>query len=303
MRRVAFWFFFLLIGMACNNRKPEPVRSLFPGDPDTSGVPELIEYLDRHEVDSIYALESRLPGGRSRPKGYRALPQDEDDFSHRKLDEIYWTGEKVRNGDFRGVVMRSANCREVDFSRSDFRAADIRWSNLGAARIDSADFSQSRLFHVNVNDAQLNHSLFRGANMFGMEGHRAEMRYCDFSGALMKDTEFIGADLTGSVAVKTRLFRAVLKSAKIDSCDFSYADFTGASLEESSFRHSRLWGTSFRGSHLQEASFRGADLKGCDFFGASLRNTDFNGAINVPGEVLRYIGEDGMATGIWQDAN
>jgi uncharacterized protein YjbI with pentapeptide repeats len=299
MKKTVFWITIPLI-FACNNEEV-PVNSLFPSAPDTSSIPELVNYLDEDEFDSIMAIETFLADGRARPKGYRALPQPKDDFSGMKLDGIYWPNERVRNADFRGVTMRSANCRNGDYRFGDFRTADIRWSNFDGSALDSSNFRQTKLFHVKVNNASLNGCTFVAANMFGMEGHLATLRNCDFSGALMKDSEFVEADFTASKAVRTKLFRAVLKNAKIDSCDFSYADFTGAGLEESSFVNSRLWGANFQGSHLQGASFVGADLEGCDFFGASLENTDFNEARNIPDEIRKFINKEGFATGIWQD--
>ncbi len=286
---------------SCGFTTSSPVSKLFPNKPDTTELPELAVFLEPDQLAKIISEETRLSNGQKRHKGIKSIPQNGDDFKRDSLDEVYWPKTSVIEGDFRGASIRSGRCRDGNYRKSDFRAADVRWTIFDGSIMDSINFKQSRLFHVKVNYANLSNSNFRGANMFGMEGHFAKMRNCDFSGALMKDSEFLESDLTGSIAVKAKLFRAVLLNSKLDSCDFSYADFTGAGLEESSFINSRLWYANFRGGHLQGTNLEGADLKGCNFFGTEFENTNFKNAINIPDEIKPFINKDGLATGIWQD--
>jgi len=285
---------------SCGNKNNTTSNGMFNYVPDTTKIPRLAVFLNQEELDKIINKETTLSNGKKRLKGIIAVPQDGDDFRRDSLDEIYWPKASVREADFRGAHMRSGRCKDGDYTKADFRVADVRWSIFDGSKMDSINFQQARLFHVKVNKATLNNCNFIGANMFGMEGHFAQMRNCDFTGALMKDSEFLESDLTGSKAVKVKLFRAVLLKSKLDSCDFSYADFTGAGLEESTFINSRLWYANFQGGHLQGTSFEGADLKGCYFFGTEFENTNFKGAINIPEEIKRFINKDGLATGIWQ---
>ena len=226
---------------SCANQNNSPVSKLFPNVPDTTELPELAIFLEPDQLAAIINQETFLSNGNKRMKGIKSVPQNGDDFRRDSLDEVYWPKASVIEGDFRGASIRSGRCENGNYRKSDFRVADVRWTIFDGSIMDSINFNQSRLFHVKVNHVPLSNSSFRGANMFGMEGHFAKMRNCDFSGALMKDSEFLESDLTGSVAIKAKLFRAVLLKSKLDSCDFSYADFTGAGLEESSFINSRLW--------------------------------------------------------------
>ena len=301
-----FTSFFLIIIVtslyySCSFKTMSEVESLFPNKPDTTNLPELAVFLELNEIQKIIDQETLLLNGKKRFKGIKSIPQNGDDFRKDSLDEAYWPKVSVIEGDFRGASIRSARCNDGNYRKSDFRVADIRWTIFDGSIMDSINFEQSRLFHVKVNYVPLSNSNFRGANMFGMEGHFTTMRNCDFSGALMKDSEFLESDLTGSKGIKAKLFRAVLLKSKLDSCDFSYADFTGAGLEESSFINTRLWYANFQGGHLQGTNLSGADLKGCNFFGTEFENTNFNGAINIPKEIEGFIDENGFATGIWQD--
>ncbi len=286
---------------SCGFTTNSPVSQLFPYKPDTTDLPELAVFLEADQLAKIIEEETTLSNGKKRYKGIISIPQNGDDFRRDSLDEVYWPKTNVIEGDFRGASIRSGRCHDGNYRKSDFRAADVRWTIFDGSIMDSINFQQSRLFHVKVNYTNLSNSNFRGANMFGMEGHFSKMRNCDFTGALMKDSEFLDSDLTGSIAVKAKLFRAVLLKSKLDSCDFSYADFTGAGLEESSFINSRLWYANFRGGHLQGTNLEGADLKGCNFFGTEFENTNFKNAINIPDEIKAFINEEGLATGVWQD--
>jgi len=301
---VNFIVFVMLLSIyySCGNTSNSPVSKLFPNPPDTTNLPELAIFLEPDQLNTIIDEETTLLNGQKRYKGIIAVPQNGDDFRRDSLDEVYWVKVSVIEGDFRGASIRSGRCQEGNYRKADFRGADVRWTIFDGSIMDSINFEQSRLFHVKVNHVPLSNSNFRGANMFGMEGHYTTMRNCDFSGALMKDSEFLESDLTGSKGVKAKLFRAVLLKSKLDSCDFSYADFTGAGLEESSFVNSRLWYANFQGGHLQGSNFEGADLKGCNFFGTEFEKTNFKNAINIPENIKPFIDENGLATGIWQDA-
>ncbi len=295
---IIIFSFFLF---SCSFQSASVTSQLFPNKPDTTGLPELAIFLEPDQLNAIIDEETTLLSGKKRYKGIKAIPQDGDDFRRDSLDEVYWPKASVIEGDFRGASIRSGRCMDGNYRKSDFRAADVRWTIFDGSVMDSINFQQSRLFHVKVNYVPLSNSNFRGANMFGMEGHFTTMRNCDFSGALMKDSEFLESDLTGSTGIKAKLFRAVLIKSKLDSCDFSYADFTGAGLEESTFINSRLWYANFQGGHLQGTDFSGADLKGCNFFGTEFEGTNFKGAKNIPKEILGFIDENDLATGVWQD--
>ncbi len=265
--------------------------------PDASSFKKVANFLSPHEIDSIVNKKTLLPDGKVRPKGIKPVPQNGDDFRKAMLDNVYWNGVHVVNGDFRGASMRSAKCSETNFSYSDFRAADIRWTLFDRSLFYRCNFSQAKLFHDHVTDSRLDSSDFQGANMFGMTGHRASLKYCDFTNALMKDVEFTHADFSHSVAVHTRFIRGVLSNSKFDYCNLTDSDFTGAGLEGASFKQAVLRNVNLGGAHLQETDFTGADLEGCSFFGAEMRNTRFTNAKNIPPELQKLL-KNGQITGV-----
>ncbi len=288
---------FLLVFPNCVRNNDPIVHKLFPDPPDTSNLFYLSNFTSMEVRKSVIFDTIFLENGELRKRGLISIPQDYDDFRFANLDNVYWRGDHVVGGDFRGTSFRSARCNEGDFSNSDFRFCDMRWSIFNNSCLTNCLFSRATLFRVHVNDADLEGSDLRGANMFGVEGHRTNFRNCDFTNALMKESEFLDADFTGSKAVLVKFIITVFAGAKLDSIDFSYADFTGAGLEDVSFIHSRLIDADFRGSHLQGANFTGADLSGCNFFAAEFESTIFTDAVNIP-EGIQELIVDGQITGI-----
>ena len=71
---------------------------------DTTNIPELINFLEQNQLDSIINLNDGL----ERLKGIKSVPRDSDDFRRENLDKIYWSNEKIRQADFRGASFRSA---------------------------------------------------------------------------------------------------------------------------------------------------------------------------------------------------
>ncbi len=301
--RLLFVFVLLLNLAACNYsvKKAENTKAGSSSEkqkkPELSSFKKVANFLSQHEIDSIVNEKSVLRNGKERQKGIKPLPQNGDDFRREMLDNVYWNGVHVVDGDFRGASMRSAKCSETNFSYSDFRTADIRWSLFDRSLLQHCNFSQAKLFHDHVTDSRLDSSDFQGANMFGMTGHRASLMYCNFTNALMKDVEFTHANFSHSVAIHTRFIRGVLSNSRFDDCNLTDSDFTGAGLEGASFKNALLKNVNFGGAHLQEADFSGADLDGCNFYGAEMRNTIFKGARNIP-SILKKMLEDGQITAV-----
>ncbi len=276
----------------------DPVDDLFSNPPDTSNLLPLPTSTTAAYRQELIRKEQYLADGKQRQTGNVATPKDGDDFRFQNLDGIRWENAQVRRGDFRGVSFRTALADGSIFTGSDFRLADLRWSSFDESRMDHCDLSQSVLFRTSVNDACLDSADFRGANMFGVKGHRSSFINADFSNALMKESELMDSNFSHSKAIKVKFIITVFSGSRFDSADYSYSDFTGAGLETCSFVHARLHEVSFKGAHLQEADFSGADLLGADFYAAELAETNFAGAKNIPADLLPFINEEGLATGI-----
>jgi len=271
--------------------------SAFDSDTDTTKLYTFINSVKIEQRKKVINKPSLLKNGEKRLTGISVLPQNGDDFRKANLDKVYWRNKSIIEGDFRGARFQSANCRDGEYSNSDFRFCDVRWADFSNSTMKNCLFTQSALFRLHIQNSDLEGSDFQGSNMFGVIGHRANLRNCDFSNALLKESEFLNADFTGSRALKVRFIISVLQGSKLDSTNLSYSDFTGAGLEEVSFKNARLIDVTFQGAHLQGADFTGANLKGCNFFAAEFENTIFTDACNIPEQIKDLI-VDGKITGV-----
>jgi len=272
-------------------------NSVFDTDTDTTKLFTFINSVKMEQRKKVIDEPTLLKNGKKRLIGVPVLPQNGDDFRKANLDKVYWRNKSVVEGDFRGARFQSADCRDGEYSNSDFRFCDVRWADFSNSIMKNCLFTQSALFRLHIKDSNLESSDFQGSNMFGVIGHRSNLRNCNFSNALLKESEFLNADFTGSKALKVRFIISVLQGSKLDSTDLSYSDFTGAGLEGVSFKNARLIDVTFQGAHLQGADFTNANLKDCNFFAAEFENTVFTNACNIPDQIKHLI-VDGKITGV-----
>ncbi|EIZ5935687.1 Qnr family pentapeptide repeat protein [Salmonella enterica] len=117
---------------------------------------------------------------------------------------------------------------------------------------------------------------------------------CDFSGATLKEASFANCDLTMSIFKNADLFGIEIRNCRAMGCNFrqakfmkkisprlwicsafitksnlSYADFSGAILEEC-----ELWKNLWNGTIITGANFSGSDLSGGDFSNFNWRSAD-----------------------------
>ena len=89
---------------------------------------------------------------------------------------------------------------------------------------------------------------------------------CD--GRVLREADFTGADLTGSIFIGGDLSRAAFYCATLAKCDFRNAHLVRADLR----------GASFRGAKLSHARFVNADLAALPLSGGGARPISFEGA-------------------------
>jgi uncharacterized protein YjbI with pentapeptide repeats len=163
-------------------------------------------------------------------------------------------------------------------------------SNVLVANVDLSNASLSHLkangvaFQgVNLRAAALNDIRWRDCklaevNVEGVNASSCIMRMCSFERVSASRSRFAGGILENCTAL---------------ACDFSFANFCGASLTDSRFNRATfqgadltdadaglcdLRGADFRDAVLRRTRFRDADLRGADFTGAIIENADFRGA-------------------------
>lgn len=152
-----------------------------------------------------------------------------------RIDNVYLT--KVDLGD------------KIDFENCVLRKANFK------AKLSDANFAGSYLKRANFNDSHID-----GADFSNCDGERAKFR--NVKG---RDVNFSDASLV----------HANFESDRPVANTFTYADFQGADLFDSSFENTYLQQADFSGSRLTHVSFVDAEPEQADFDGADVRDADF----------------------------
>ena len=98
-------------------------------------------------------------------------------------------------------------------------------------------------------------------------------------------TNFDNSVLNISIQDYAKFNKATFRNASVNirngNCDFSFADFSGATITGLCTNYYKLVFTyaSFRNATLTNIDFKNSDLTGADFTGAILKNVSFKSAI------------------------
>jgi len=136
----------------------------------------------------------------------------------------------------------SADCNQASFQRVNFQGANLSNANLSSAMLygncfSDVDFTGANIPNVNFISCTVNeNTVFNHANM----------KKCNFSQMNLRNISMCYANLT----------EALFDGADMSFGDFSYANFTKASLKGTV----QLVGASLANSILQEADFTNAQL-------------------------------------------
>ena len=175
------------------------------------------------EADFVEAIKChenfvlRRPGGRR--ANLRFVKAPGINLSHRRLDDI----------EFSGATLTGANFEGASLMRASLSCADVTNANLARASLQRADLRGARLQGASFDQADLDSADFRQSTIAIMDkNYQWTMRGKDASHATT--VSFANCSLKGA-----RLNNANLKDASFDGALLSGASFAGATLGNASF--------------------------------------------------------------------
>jgi len=180
------------------------------------------------------------------------------------------------------------NLQEQTFENCEFYQCDFSHADLSDAKfinckfIESGDsmgcqFKYADLREASFKSCKLGMANFMGANAFG-----AEFRECDLQGASFVKTSFVNqisrqsyfcsVYITGCNLAYTDFERQC-----IEKCDLFENRWTGANLQNASFKGSDLSRGAFSPDSWQQFSMEYCDLTNCELEGLDVRRINLNG--------------------------
>ncbi|KAJ6810571.1 FH protein interacting protein FIP2 isoform X2 [Iris pallida] len=169
--------------------------------------------------------------------------------------------DKVR---FRGVNLSGLNLSKLDLSFVDFTYACIRKTSFSNAYLHKAKFG----------DVEADASNFEGAILRECEFIRANLH-----GAVLDRANLQSANLQDACLIESSLCFADLRSAHLQNAKLTNADLTGANLEGANLKGAKLSGANLQSANLQRAYLREVDLRDTQLDKANLGGANLLGAI------------------------
>jgi uncharacterized protein YjbI with pentapeptide repeats len=155
---------------------------------------------------------------------------------------------------------------------------DLCNATLPQLRANGACFQGVNLSAALLGGTRWRDCKLEDVNLECVDASSCVMRMCSFVRVAARRARFAGGTLENLTAL---------------ACDFSFGDFSGASLTDSRFNRAtfesadltdadarlcEFRGADFRDAVLRRTVFRDSDLRGADFTGAVIENADFTGA-------------------------
>ena len=187
----------------------------------------------------------------------------EHDFSKQNLQEQMFENCEFYHCDFSHADLKDAkfiNCKFIESGDTvgcQFKYADLRDSSFKSCKLGMANFM--------------------GANAFG-----AEFRECDLQGASFVKTSFVNQISRQSYFCSVYITGCNLaytdfEKQCIEKCDLFENRWTGANLQNASFKGSDLSRGTFSPESWQQFNMEYCDLTNCELDGLDIRRVSLNG--------------------------
>lgn len=188
------------------------------------------------------------------------------DLSRAKLDDADLTRANLGLAKLQGAKLSRAKMREAVLFQAELTGADLTGADLA-----EADFTEAKAAGVDLSEAVLTKVIFMNTSLANANLCRANLGQalffsCDLHEADLSDVKAPNVLLVEAKAQKAVLTRATMNNATIvKECDFTGANFQGATLTQSGLR-----GCCFQGADFSHALLDMADLSECDLSRAKL---------------------------------
>lgn len=204
---------------------------------------------------------------------------DGADLSGLKLDDsVSFRSVSLRDVDFSGTSLHTADFSYSLVARADFSGADLSDAVFETANLTRADFSGATLSGATLSPADLSEvtlddATLRNANLMG-----ADLGGADLQNATLTHSDLSRLPNASGEDWQTSLENADLSSANLSTADLSGANLTGADLTSVTSVDALFVEATLADVTLSDADFTGVDLTGVDFSGATLTDVTFSDA-------------------------
>ncbi|WP_341206811.1 Qnr family pentapeptide repeat protein [uncultured Psychrosphaera sp.] len=193
------------------------------------------------------------------------------------------SNQTFQEHDFSKQDLQESTFENCHFYHCDFSHADLRDATfINCKFIESGDSLGCQFKYADMRDVSFNSCKLGMANFLGANGFGAEFRECDLQGASFVKTSFVNqisrqsyfcsVYITGCNLAYTDFERQC-----IEKCDLFENRWTGANLQNASFKGSDLSRGVFSPDSWRQFNMEYCDLTNCELNGLDIRRINLNG--------------------------
>lgn len=222
---------------------------------------------------------------------------DVEDLSHLNLLEFEFSGDKLKNLNFRFSNLRNSSFQFEKYWGVDFygcHLVDAKFRGRSEMKDWEAEYQDETglsSIHTTFSWANMENVVFDKIEFSNVSFERANLFKAYFIGVVFEKCEFRYSDLQYISFSKTSISNCSFEYANLANTDFSgirvhndsdqnETSFAWARLFRANFENSTFIGVNFSNVDLTTCKLEGAKFKECNFqhcrFGGSLKNVDFS---------------------------
>jgi Uncharacterized low-complexity proteins len=190
-------------------------------------------------------------------------------------------------------LLRGADLRGADLSKSSLLRADLRGADLSEASLSDADLRGADLRKAGLNGADLSKASLRQADLSGAALPVADLSEAPLDEADLSEAHLPEADLSEAIMNETDLSGATLRRANLSEADLWGADLSETELFDADLSNADLCWTDLRGANLEQATIIGTNLFDADLtrvtpYGARIEAVQINDGTEFHADSSEY---------------
>ena len=182
------------------------------------------------------------------------------------------------------VDLSERDLQNVDISKANAEGIQLHKANLSSAILNDANLANANFMDATLSKAKLNCANLERTDMSHADLHEAELRGANLSHVDLRDTNLNKADFyLAAHKDECKTERTLLKEARLELANLSYADLSRVSFEIAQLQNAKLTNATAIHAKFDDAALSGAILKKADlrcsaFTDAVLLDADFTDA-------------------------
>ncbi|MEH6452253.1 MAG: Qnr family pentapeptide repeat protein [Psychromonas sp.] len=193
------------------------------------------------------------------------------------------SNQTFREKDFSKQTLQDVIFENCQFYLCNFSHADLRDAKFIACKfIEAGDNLGCQFSYADLRDASFRQCKLTMANFQGANGFGVEFRDCDLQGASFVKTSFVNqishtSYFCSAYITGCNLSYTNFEKQCIEKCDLFENRWTGANLQNASFKGSDLSRGEFSSDCWQQFDMQYCDLRNCELLGLDIRRINLNG--------------------------